>query len=102
MRSSDDYVRVLKFLRLEDPPEKADVIFVLGASTFAPVIHAAELYHDDLAPQIAFISTGRHFGGDKIWGIPEHVKYHEVLNGLKVPDKSILSTGLTTKHFILR
>lgn len=88
--------RVLNFLSLEDRPEKADIIFILGSSTLAPVIRAAELYHAGYAPNIAFISIGGRFGGDHVWGIPEYVKYRETLNNLSVPERAIFSTGLST------
>ena len=91
-----DAARILDFLKVEDPPEQADVIFILGGSSVAPVVRAAQLYKDGYAPNIAFVSIGGRFGGDHVWGVPEHIKYKDVLNDLGVPDKSILSAGLTT------
>ena len=91
-----DAARILDFLKAEDPPEQADVIFILGGSSVAPVVRAAQLYKDGYAPNIAFVSIGGRFGGDHVWGVPEHIKYKDVLNDLGVPDKSILSAGLTT------
>lgn len=96
LKNSDDAVRVLEFLRLEDQPEKSDVIFILGGSSLAPVRYAAKLYHKGFAPYIAFISIGGYFGGDKVWGVPEHIKYRQVLNNLGIPDTSIFSAGLST------
>lgn len=95
MGIDNDVAIVLKFLRLEDCPEKADIIFILGGSTLSSAVHAAELYHNDYAPKIAFISIGGHFGGNRVWGIPEYVKYRETLNSLSIPDESILSAGLS-------
>lgn len=95
MEIDNSVARVLEFLRLENNPEKADVIFILGGSSLAPVIRAAELYHAGYAPNIAFISIGGRFGGDHIWGVPEYVKYRETLHDLNVPEKSILSASLS-------
>lgn len=96
MGTDNDIAIVLKFLRLEDRPEKADVIFILGGSTLSPVVRAAELYHSGYAPKIAFISIGGRFGGNHVWGIPEYIKYHETLLGLGIPEKSIISEGLSS------
>jgi uncharacterized SAM-binding protein YcdF (DUF218 family) len=91
-----DVAKILDFLKLEDQPEKADVIFILGGSSLAPVIHAAQLYNDGYAPTIAFISIGGRFGGDHVWGIPEYLKYREILNDLGIPSNSVIFAGLST------
>lgn len=96
MQIDADAARILDFLKVEDPPEQADVIFILGGSSVAPVVRAAQLYKDGYAPNIAFVSIGGRFGGDHVWGVPEHIKYKDVLNDLGVPDKSILCDGLST------
>ena len=95
MDGSDDAVKVLKFLRLEDQPEKADAIFVLGEACLAPINRAAELYFKNYAPYISFTSIGGTYR-NKAWGVPEYVKYREVLNNLGIPVKSMLSIGLST------
>lgn len=84
------------YLRLEDKPGSADVIFILGGSSLAPVTKAAELYKLGYSTKIAFISTGGRFGGDAVWGMPEHEKYYAVLRDLQIPAEAIISKGLTT------
>ena len=79
---------------------KADVIFILGGSSLAPVNRAGELCLQGYAPKIAFISTGGRFGGERIWGMPENEKYKEVLLGMGVLADAILTKGLTTNTLV--
>ncbi|HTK33201.1 MAG TPA: YdcF family protein [Candidatus Paceibacterota bacterium] len=85
-----------KFLNLTNEPEKADVIFILGGSSLAPVEKAIELFRAGFAPRIAFISIGGTFGGEKVWGMPEHQKYRQEILAAGILPEAILSEGLTT------
>ena len=85
-----------KFLRIEDKPESSDSIFILGGASLAPVKKASELYAAGYSTKIGFISTGGNFGGDKVWGIPEDVKYRETLLQSGVPEGAVVSKGLTS------
>lgn len=82
------------YLKMEDEPEPADAIFVLGGSSLAPVERAYELYKAGYAPKIAFTGIGGTFGGN---GIPHHEEYRQVL--LKkdgISEDAILSQGIAT------
>lgn len=92
--------KVYDFLNVNDKPEKANVIFILGNSTLTPVEKAAELYHAGYAPKIAFISTGGNFGGQVAFGMPKNQKYKEVLLEKGIPEKAIISDGLTTNTLV--
>ncbi len=83
------------YLNIRQEPERADAIFILGGSSTAPIEKAVELYRSGFAPKIAFISIGGRFGGEKVWGMPEHEKYKKVLLEKGIPDKDILSEGKT-------
>lgn len=100
MAIMDAAVLLFNYLLVEDPKEPANAIFVLGGSSLEPPIHAAKLYHEQLAPKVAFISTGGNFGGEKIWGMPENQKYAEVLVEAGVPYDAILTEGLTTNTLV--
>ena len=53
---------VFDYLCLRHQPEKANVIFILGGSTFSPTEKAATLYKAGFAPAIAFTDVGGTFG----------------------------------------
>lgn len=83
-------LQVYNFLNIQENPQEADVIFILGGSSLAPVYKALELYESGYAPYIAFVSKGGTFGGDKIWGISETEKYKETLLQLGVPKDALV------------
>jgi len=85
-----------EYLNLKEEPEHADAIFILGGSSLAPVERAIELYKAGYAPKIAFISVGGKFGGEKVWGMPENVKYKEILVAAGIPEEAIITEGLTS------
>jgi uncharacterized SAM-binding protein YcdF (DUF218 family) len=85
-----------EYLKMEDAPEPADAIFLLGGSTLGPTKKASELYKAGYAPNIAFLAIGGTYGGDKEWGMPEFEKYREVLKHDGIPDDAVLSEGKGT------
>lgn len=78
------------YLNLNDSPEPAAAIFVLGGASLKSVEKAKELYDRGFAPKIAFISGTGTFSGSKEWGMPEAQKYHEELIEMGVPESAIV------------
>lgn len=81
---------VFGYLKVENQPQKAEVIFILGGSSLEPVKRAAQLYYEGFAPKIAFVSQGGKFGGETIWGMSEVEKYKQILFELGIPESDIL------------
>ena len=55
MQLETDSRLVWDFLGIQDQVRNADVIYILGSSSLAPVEKAAQLYAQGWAPRIAFI-----------------------------------------------
>lgn len=87
-----------EYLNVNEVPKTADVIFILGGSSLAPVYRAAELYDQGYAPKIAFISQGGKFGGEAVWGMSEVDKYRQTLLELGVPQDAIVYQGNPEKQ----
>lgn len=88
------------YLKMEDAPEQADAIFILGGSTLGPTLKAAELYKAGYAPKIVFIANEGKFSGSRIWGMPEFQKYREVLREAGVPEEAMVSAGMSTNTLV--
>jgi len=88
------------YLKIEDQPEEADVIFILGGSTLGPTKRAAELYKAGFAGKIAFIAVGGKFSGAQIWGMPEYEMYEKTLKELGIEKDAIMSGALGTNTLI--
>ena len=84
---------VTRFIFVEDPPEKSDILFIPGSSHDEHVRLAASLYHSGYAPYI--LPSGLHaksaeaFSGDPAYASEWEWMRH-LLMELGVPDERIL------------
>ncbi|OGL90714.1 hypothetical protein A3J36_00925 [Candidatus Uhrbacteria bacterium RIFCSPLOWO2_02_FULL_54_37] len=95
MQLETDSRLVWDFLGIQDQVRNADVIYILGSSSLAPVEKAAQLYAQGWAPRIAFISIDGIYGGGKIWGMSETRKYKQTLRALGIHEQDIMSQELS-------
>jgi uncharacterized SAM-binding protein YcdF (DUF218 family) len=79
------------YMKLNQPLEKADAIFVLGSGDLRVPAYAAKLYHKGWAPLIIFSGNEGRFSTRKQWhGMTEAEKFAAVAMEAGVPEDTIL------------
>ncbi|HYF29364.1 MAG TPA: YdcF family protein, partial [Candidatus Paceibacterota bacterium] len=82
--------RIWDYMKLNQPLEKADAIFVLGSSDLRVPAYAAQLYHEGWAPLIIFSGKEGKLATHRVWGMSEAEKFAEVARELGVPEEAML------------
>lgn len=90
--TTDEAARVIwDYMKLNQPLEKVDAIFVLGSGDLRVPAYAAQLYHEGWAPLIIFSGKeGRLATARKRWNMSEAEKFAEVARELGVPEEAML------------
>ena len=97
---------VWDYLRLVDPPVRADAILTLGSFDVQAAVHAAALWKRGLAPAIVMSGGLAHRGGllDTGWTRPEARVFAEAAMAEGVPEAAILleeEAQNTADNFVL-
>lgn len=77
------------YLRIDNPPKKSDLIFVLGNSDLRTADHAVTLFKEGFAPLVA-VSGNEGRGTKGKWGKPEAFMFAERLLENDIPPENII------------
>jgi uncharacterized SAM-binding protein YcdF (DUF218 family) len=92
MKANAEDLRLAKILwdyhRLDQEPQAADLIFVLGSHDLRVAERAVELYHQGLAPYILF--SGKRGALTRDWPVTEAERFASLAGEQGVPQEQIL------------
>jgi len=85
---------VFDYLKISDKPQKADVIFICGGSSYLPVVKAAELYKKGFAKKIVTISKWGTFSLPETKDKGEAYCFAQKLKKLGIPESDIFAKSI--------
>ena len=88
---------VWDYLRMDNPPEPADAILVLGTQEYSPAIHAADLFNQGWAPVMIITGgTGTRPASYKLFDGSEAEAYAKIAIERGVPKEKIITENRAT------